>query len=133
MVPLLHPLVQHEADPGVPEHAPFVHVEVADAYQQPCASWAQVASVVPLSHTGPALPDMVQVGSVTAQVQVATPAVPPPVQVWCAPHTVAVPQAPVASHFCGPPAEHLVSPGLHMPWHAPPTHAWFTHATGGAK
>jgi len=80
LVPLVHPLVQHEADPALPEHAPLVHVEVADAYQQPCASWAQVASVVPLSHTGPALAIMVQVGSVMAQVQAAAPALPPPVQ-----------------------------------------------------
>ncbi len=133
VVPLVHALVQHEAEPGLPEQAPPVHVEVADAYQQPCASWAHVASVVPLAHDGPALPAMEQIGSVTTQVHTAAPALPPPVQLWCAPHAVAMPQAPVVSHFCGPLAEHLVSPGVHTPWHAPPTHAWFTHGAGMPK
>ena len=78
-VPLVHALTQHEAEPGLPEQAPPVHVVGADAYQHPCMSCAQVASVVPLAHAGPALAAAVHGASAT-HVHIAAPAAPPPVQ-----------------------------------------------------
>jgi hypothetical protein len=38
--------------------------------------------------------------------------------------------APLALHVCGCWLAHCTVPGAHTPWHAPPTHAWFVHATG---
>jgi hypothetical protein len=127
VAPLVHALVQHCALPALPKHAPFVHVDEEDAYQHPCASWAQVARVVLFSQVRPAA---LQAGSLTHP-QAAGEAPPPPVQAWWAPHGIGGPHAPVASHVCTPPlGEQVVEPGLHTPWQAPETHALFMHGMG---
>jgi hypothetical protein len=36
---------------------------------------------------------------------------------------------PFPPHVCRPLPEHCLSPGAHLPVHAPPTHAWLLHGT----
>jgi hypothetical protein len=74
-------------------------------------------------------PDALHVGSVL-HVQTAGPAVPPPVQFWCAPHAIGALQTPVESHVCAPPEEQVVSPGTQTPRQAPDTQACITQAAG---
>jgi hypothetical protein len=85
VAPSVHAFVQHVAEPAEPVHAPFVHVLVADAKSQVCASVEQVSSVLPSAHVGPA---PVQTGSVL-HVQFELPDA--PVQLWWVPHPTGVP------------------------------------------
>lgn len=115
VAPRVHWSVQHDAFGAAPKHAPLGHVDVDDGYQQPIESWPQVASVVPLSH---AKPWPLHVAFI-AQVHMAVPALPPPVQVWCGPHATGAFHEPLLLHVWGPIVEHVVEPGVHWPWHTP--------------
>ena len=127
VVPLVHPFVQHCALPGLPKQAPFEHIDVEDAYQQPCASCAQEAMVEPLAH---AEPDMLHVGSML-HAQAAGPASPPPLQLWCIPHPIGDPHMPPAPHrWRAALPEHCVEFGTHEPAHAPIEHIPLMHGTG---
>lgn len=48
-------------------------------------------------------------------------------------HALPLCQAPFESHVCGTRLLHCLVPGVHTPWQAPPTHAWFEHVTGALQ
>jgi hypothetical protein len=69
----VHWFVQHDALPAEPKHAPFVHGDGVEGYQQPCPSCVQLARSVPSVQT---VPEAVQ--AVVSHAQLAG-VVPPPV------------------------------------------------------
>ena len=69
MAPAVHALVQQDAVPALPVHAPLVHVVLVPWILHPLASFEHVTSVLP-EHVGPVVP--VHTGS-ALQVQLALP------------------------------------------------------------
>ena len=69
MAPAVHPLVQQDAVPAAPVHAPLVQVVLVPWMLHPLASFEHVTSVL-LEHVGPVVP--VHTGS-ALQVQLALP------------------------------------------------------------
>jgi len=82
--PAVQAFVQHDADPALPVHAPFVHACEPVWSRQPFASVAHVMSVEAFEQSVPAA-----VHAVVLHVHAAEPAV--PVHAWFAPH-VCVPE-----------------------------------------
>jgi hypothetical protein len=88
VAPAVHALVQQEADPAAPMHAPPVQGVVADSKMQFWVSCEHVARVEALAHVGPAVAPQTEFW---LHPQRAVPAA--PVQAWFAAQATGVPYA----------------------------------------
>jgi len=99
VIPAVQALVQQEADPAGPVHAPLEQDEVT-SYKQACGSCRQVESVDALVQEAPT---SLQMGS-ALQEHEADPT--NPVQLCRGPQAIAAPQSPLLWQVCMPLPEH---------------------------
>lgn len=99
VIPAVHALVQQEADPAGPVHAPLAQEDVT-SYKQACESCRQVESIDAFVQEAPTA---LQMGS-ALQEHAADASC--PVQLCRSPQATAAPQSPLLWQVCTPLPEH---------------------------